>query len=61
MDMRPSIVHAHCGSDWHASCRLSGMNTMTAIGDELPIEDKIDRVARIVLIAVLLATLCWIV
>ena len=36
------------------------MNFMPAISDNLPIEDKIDRVARVVLITLLLATLVWI-
>jgi hypothetical protein len=36
------------------------MNSMPAMDEDLPIEDKIDRVARVVLITLLLATLCWI-
>jgi len=42
---------------WHASCDFRCMSFMPAASDHRPIEDKIDWVARVILIALLVATL----
>jgi hypothetical protein len=61
-------VHTHTPK--HSACRqpvrlarfvqLPGMNQFK-IGDAMPIEDRIEKYARLVLIALLFATLGWIV
>ena len=38
---------------------VGSMNFMPALGADTPIEDRIDQIARLVLIALLLVTLAW--
>jgi hypothetical protein len=62
--MRPSIVHAYegkCGkarrAGWHASCVVKGMNLSLATLKEVPMEDWVDKLSRLTLVLLLLATL----
>jgi putative transcriptional regulator len=59
MGIRPSTVHAHGGFAWHASCCFDVMTPFIP-GGNVPIEDRIEHLARLVLVILLIVTLGWI-
>ena len=48
---------APTGPGWHASCTVTGMNLPFAVLKDMPMEDWVDKVSRLTLVVLLLATL----